>query len=130
MCYNQSMKRKYFIVAGCIIPMLLTSCPSKTFIGGDLIFSEFYSPNIYSNSAVEIANVGKKELDLSKYHINVYRDPGTTKVKPTEKIYLEGTLAPGETYIIVGIDASEEMKAKANLVTNELINNGDRKSVV
>ena len=60
------MKRKYFIVAGCIIPTLLTACPSKTFIGGDLIFSEFYSPNIYSNSAVEIANVGKKELDLSK----------------------------------------------------------------
>ena len=105
--------------------MLLTACPNnKTFIGGDLIFSEFYSPDVYANSAIELANVGKKELDLSKYHINVYRDPGSERVKPTEKIYLEGTLAPGETYIVVGIDANEQVKAKANLITNELINNG------
>ena len=119
------MKRNYLTIAGCIIPMLLTACPNnKTFIGGELIFSEFYCDKVYANSAIELANVGEKELDLSKYHINIYRDPGTNKVKPTEKIYLEGTLAPGETYIVVGIDANEQLKAKANLITNDLINNG------
>ncbi len=125
MCYNHSMKRKYFIVPVCIISMLLTACPKKnSFIGGDLIFSEFYVGEVRANRAVELANVGKKDLDLSKYHINIFRDGGQEKAKATDKIYLEGTLEPGKTYIIAYSDANEQIKAKANLISEDLLNDG------
>ena len=125
MCYNQFMKRKYFIVPVCIISMLLTACPKKnSFIGGDLIFSEFYVGEVRANRAVELANVGKKDLDLSKYHINIFRDGGQEKAKATDKIYLEGTLEPGKTYIIAYSDANEQIKAKANLISEDLLNDG------
>ena len=120
------MKRKYFIVPVCIISMLLTACPKKnSFIGGDLIFSEFYVGEVRANRAVELANVGKKDLDLSKYHINIFRDGGQEKAKATDKIYLEGTLEPGKTYVIAYSDANEQIKAKANLISEDLLNDGN-----
>ena len=103
-------------ISGCV--------KANPFIGGDLIFSEFYVGESYADRAVELANVGDKELDLSKYHINIFRDGGQEKAKPTDKIYLEGTLKSGETYVIAYSDAKEEIKAKANLISEDLLNDG------
>ena len=124
-CYNLAMKYKRFLLIGSIIPILLSGCTkANSFIGGDLIFTEFYVGEVYANRAVEIANVGNKELDLSKYHISIFRDGGQEKAKPTDKIYLEGSLQPGETYVIAYSEAKEEIKAKANLISEDLLNDG------
>ena len=119
------MNKFSLIACGLSTLLLLTACPKKnSFIGGDLIFSEFYVGEVRANRAVELANVGEKDLDLSKYHINIYRDGGQEKAKATDKIYLEGTLEPGKTYVIAYSDANEQIKAKANLISEDLLNDG------
>ena len=119
------MNKFSLVACGVSMLLLLTACPKKnSFIGGDLIFSEFYVGEVRANRAVELANVGEKDLDLSKYHINIYRDGGQEKAKATDKIYLEGTLEPGKTYVIAYSDANEQIKAKANLISEDLLNDG------
>ena len=126
-CYNQTMKRT-FTLFSLITSILLTGCSGANkknkFVGGDLIFSEFYVGEIYSNRAVELANVGDKTLDLSAYTVRLYRDGGAEKPKVTDIISLSGSLEPNETYVICYSSASEEIKSKANLVSDDFLNDG------
>lgn len=71
-----------------------------------------------------MANVGNKELDLSKYHINIYRNAGKSNVKPTETISLTGTLSPNKTFVIAYENASDELKAKADMLSADFLGDG------
>lgn len=120
------MNKRIFAISLIIPALVLTACPNKDpFIGGDLIFSELYVGEVYANRAVEIANIGKKDIDLSKYHICIYRDGGADKPnKPSDYIYLEGTLPPLKTFVIAYSDANEQIKSKADMVSDALLNDG------
>lgn len=133
-CYNRFMNKRLFFLSSLLALSLLSGCKiihrkssnsseENNFIGGDLIFSEFYVGDIYSNRAIELANVGEKTLDLSKYHINIYRDGGENP-EPTEQISLSGSLAPDNTYIIAYSGANDELKNKANLISEDFLNDG------
>ena len=115
------------LLSGCNIFKKKSSKESEPgFIGGDLIFSEFYIGENYNDRAIELTNVGTKELNLGEYKINLYADGGGDNPKPESSCidFLNGPLGPGNTYIIAFDEASEEIKSKANLITFRLVNDG------
>lgn len=93
------------------------------FIGGDLIFTELYVGNVTYNRAVEITNIGYSAIALEGYYINIYRDAGEHSY-PTESIPLSGTLNSGQSYVVAYSKASDELKNKADLVTELLMTDG------
>ena len=107
------MKKSTFILTTIITCFSLTSCNNKNDTKSDLIFSEIIEGSS-NNRAVEIYNVSEKELDLTKYKIEIQM------VSKIIEINLEGSIKPKETYSIVYSDACEELKNKANLLTEDL----------
>jgi endonuclease YncB( thermonuclease family) len=89
--------------------------------GSSLIFSEFDGGSSSSDRAVELSNLSEEALDLSAYTIAIYR--GDSK-SPTYRLPLSGSLAGKGVYVIASDTANEALKAKANLVSSMLINNG------
>ena len=84
------------ILSGCAIPDISSEKKEESSIREEvpheLIFSELYIGERYSDRAVEIANIGENTLDLSKYYINIFRDGGGEKALPSETIHLEGKI--------------------------------------
>lgn len=130
------MKKKYLL---CSILFILSSCSfnsssskgnisitdfSKlyTFVSDSkLIFSEIMTDYNVANRAIEIANIGDKDIDLKDYTVSIFRN-GVNKA--SEVISLSGTIQKEKTYVIAYSYASEEIKAKANLVTDLYMNDG------
>lgn len=85
-----------------------------------LLISEYVEGS--ANFAVELYNFTDKDANLSDYTFNVY---GKSEVTPTSIIQLNGILKAKETYVIVSsLTVSEELKAKADLLSDKLIFNG------
>ena len=89
----------------------------------ELIISEYVegSDSNFDN-AIEIFNGTGEDVDLSTYKIEIYRS-GSTSVGTT--ITLSGTLASGDTYLIVNDDADQEMLDLADYITNMQYNGDD-----
>ena len=101
-----------------------TKNASKSSKGNDdhnqLLISEYVEGN--ANFAVELYNFSDKDADLSKYTFNVY---GKASDTPTGVIELSGTLKAKETFVLVSsLSVSQELKDKADLISEELIFNG------
>ena len=122
------MKKFPLILLSVSTTLLLCNCQrtnnTPAFVGGDLIFTELYIGESYSNRAVELANVADSDLDLNEYVLNIYRNGGNGNVKPSETIALKGTLKSQETYVIAYNYANSEIQAKADLVSEDFLNDG------
>ena len=125
-------KRLLLLLASTLSLVFLTGCITKNnqnidsepqFIGGDLIFSEFYVGERYSDRAVELANVGEEAIDLSHYKLLIYRDAGKNP-KPTETIELSGTLESRKTFVICYTSANQDIKNKSDLISDDFLNDG------
>ena len=81
----------------------------------DLLISE-YVEGSKRDKAIEVYNFTDKEVDLSKYTINQYRD---TK-EPTVIVRLEGKLAPKSTYVVSSSTSSATVLDKANKTDENL----------
>lgn len=132
------MKKKYLL---CSILFILSSCSFNSFSSSSkgnisitdfskiytfvsdskLIFSEIMTDYNVANRAIEIANIGDKDIDLKDYTVSIFRN-GVNKA--SEVISLSGTIQKEKTYVIAYSYASEEIKAKANLVTDLYMNDG------
>lgn len=110
-------------LSGCITKNNQVIDPEPQFVGGDLIFSEFYVGDRYSDRAVELANVGEETIDLSHYKLLIYRDAGKNP-KPTETIELSGTLESRKTFVICYTSANQNIKNKSNLISDDFLNDG------
>lgn len=99
----------------------LTYCSDDTDYERNLIFTEFCCGQVVSDRAVEIYNMSDNEIDLSNYSLAIYRHGSE---KPSDTIKLEGILAGKKTYVITYSDSNDSFKAKADLVSSELMNNG------
>ncbi|MBE3554941.1 MAG: lamin tail domain-containing protein, partial [Thermicanus sp.] len=78
---------------------------------GDLFISE-YVEGSSSNKAIEIFNGTDHAVDLSEYSLELYPNGDTA---PNTTVTLSGTLASGETYVIVNASAVQALKDKADL---------------
>ena len=90
-----------------IFPLLLCGCSDhpkkeeKTFEfekNSPLIFSEFYKGLSSYDRAIEIYNMSDKEIDLSNYSINIYRQSENIIYS---KIKLTGSLESKDTFVVV-----------------------------
>jgi len=84
---------------------------------GDLFFSAYVEGSSW-NKAVELYNGTGKTVDLSKYYLQKQSD-GAGSFSST--LRLTGTLETGKTYTIVHKQATANLLAKANLVTDSLL---------
>ena len=116
------------ILSGCAIPDISSEKKEESSIREEvpheLIFSELYIGERYSDRAVEIANIGENTLDLSKYYINIFRDGGGEKALPSETIHLEGTLESNHTFVIAYPSAKQEILDKADMISADFLNDG------
>lgn len=92
------------------------------YVGGDLIFTELIVGDAARDRAVEIANIGNNEIDLTSYSIQIFRDGLNSG--PSEIIPLKGSILPHKTYVIAFNLACEEIFEKANLVSELFLNDG------
>lgn len=99
----------------------LTCCVEETNYERNLIFTEFCCGKLVDDRAVEIYNLSDKEIDLSKYSLAIYRHGNET---PSETISLSGKIEAKKTYVVVYSGSNDSFKAKADLISDSLMNNG------
>ena len=111
------------IIKGIILSLLclwVSSCSNKENITKtDVIFSEIVEGSS-ENRALELYNKSDKEVDLSKYSIDIQLMSGV------KTINLEGKLSPKTTYVITYSNSNEELKSKADLISDNLMFNGSQ----
>lgn len=90
-------------------------------MASDMIISE-YVEGSSNNKAIELYNGTGKEVDLSKYTLELCTNGSITV---TKTIALSGTLENDKTYVIANSSANEQIKSVANLTTGNLIHTGD-----
>ena len=121
------MKNK--LVFGCLLisSLALTGCftvkndSSSDFSfekDSPLIFSEFHRGYSSQDRAIEIFNKGSSEINLGDYSVSIYKQ---NQKQAYKTIKLSGSLNANETYVLVHDAASESLKAKANLITELMV---------
>ena len=109
-----------------LIPILLApfivSCDNVE-KDNSLIFTEFYNGDNINDRAIELTNITDNAIDLSNYKLCNYRY-NTGLDEPSEEISLSGNLEPHHAYVICYDDASNEIKALSNLISEKLLNDG------
>lgn len=99
-----------------------SSIYSGEYVGGDLIFSELYIGEAVRNRAVEIANIGDEDIDLSSYRIEIFRDGKESG--PSENIPLNGIISPNKTCVIAYNLADSNILDKADITSEYFLNDG------
>lgn len=87
----------------------------------NLIISK-YIEGATTNRAIELYNYTNSIVDLSDYKIGLFLD-GSETVSQT--ITLEGVLNPLDTFVISHTASNSEILAKADLITDKLVFNGN-----
>jgi len=90
-------------------------------VNRNLMFSTYVEGTLF-NKALELYNLSDEPIDLSDFSIAQYID-GAQEI--TTQFDLEGILLPQDVYVIVHVDAVNEMKQKADLLTDQLFFNGN-----
>ncbi len=86
-----------------------------------LFFSEYIEGSGY-NKALELANLGGTEVDMSNYSIQIFANGSTSANAP---IALSGTLSAGDVYVVANNQAANAIVAEADTVTGNISFNGD-----
>ena len=111
------------VLKGLILTVLclgVSSCSNKENITKtDIIFSEIVEGSS-ENRALELYNKSDKDVDLSKYSIDIQLMAGI------KTINLEGILPSKTTYVISYTNSNEDLKNKSDLVTEHLMFNGSQ----
>lgn len=87
----------------------------------NLIISK-YIEGASTNRAIELYNFTDEVVDLSDYKVGLFLDGSETV---SQVITLEGVLNPSETYVISYTGSNSEILAKADLITDKLVFNGN-----
>lgn len=90
-------------------------------VNRNLMISGYLEGSLF-NRAIELYNPSETIVDLSEFHLGQFLDGQEVSSYPIE---LSGYLAPGETYVIAHENSTFELMYKADLVTNELMFNGN-----
>ncbi len=86
-----------------------------------LLISKYLEGVLY-NRAIELFNSTEETIDLSTYRLSIYSD-GSEQV--SYQISLSGTINPQETYIIAYSSSDSSILVKVDLISNQLIFNGN-----
>ena len=123
MAINQNsiiMKKEMIILAAALLGMGMASA-QDTHTYSDLIISEYLEGSA-NNKAIEIYNGTGADVDLAAYSL-MKQTNGRGDYK-NEQV-LTGTLADGETFVLVNSQASDELKALGDMTSNVTSFNGN-----
>ena len=110
-CLHTALAR-YLLIPLLALPLL---------VNADVFISEYVEGSSY-NKAIEIYNSGSAPVSLSSYELKFYFN-GNASAGRT--IGLNGTLAPGATYVVAHSSAAPSLLALANLSAGGNWYNGD-----
>lgn len=74
------------------------------------------------DNGIELYNPLDSAINLSEYYISIFENGSLT---PNYEIKLEGILPSKETYVIVSLTSSDALKEKANLISSQMISDGN-----
>jgi predicted extracellular nuclease len=86
-----------------------------------MFFSEYLEGSSF-NKAIELYNPTDLILNLSEYEVRLYSN---ASLVPTNTEILTGTLAPGETLVLINDQASAAIQNQADLVSGATFFNGN-----
>jgi len=87
----------------------------------DLFFSEYLEGSSF-NKAIELYNPTGLILNLVEYEIRLYSNAAIT---PSAVDVLQGTLAPGETYVLINDQAAQAIQNQADATSGVTFFNGN-----
>lgn len=114
------MKKTMFILGSAFLGLGIASA-QETHTYSDLIISEYLEGSA-NNKAIEIYNGTGADVDLAAYSL-MKQTNGRGDYK-NEQV-LAGTLADGETFVLVNSQASDELKALGDMTSNVTSFNGN-----
>lgn len=114
------MKKTLFILGSAFLGLGIASA-QETHTYSDLIISEYLEGSA-NNKAIEIYNGTGADVDLAAYSL-MKQTNGRGDYK-NEQV-LAGTLADGETFVLVNSQASDELKALGDMTSNVTSFNGN-----
>ena len=101
--------------------LLLSACSNKDNVTDtDLIISECVVDSNIDDRAIEFYNKSDQTIDLNKYSLVIYQGSGDGHTE----IDFNGELESHKTFVIAYSNASEEIKNKADLISEYLIFDG------
>ena len=118
------MKTKHFrtlltlLLAGIFLTYGFTAFAAEA---GKVFFSA-YVEGSSNNKAVSIFNGYGVDLDLTNYEVWIYSNGNTST---SAEITLNGTLAPGEIFVLANSSADTELLALADMTSGSLTFNGN-----
>ena len=101
----------------------LTSCGSKGPLTNSMLLISEVVEGSGTNQAVELYNMGDKDITLDDYSIGIYFN---SESSPKVKVPLKGTIKPKETFIIANSGATSEIKGHNPLLDSKLIFGGNQ----
>ncbi|UJF21191.1 ExeM/NucH family extracellular endonuclease [Shewanella sp. OMA3-2] len=104
-----------------LVVIAATAISSLSHAADNPIISE-YVEGSGNNKAIELYNPSAVSIDLSQYQLKFFFNGSSTA---GSTIALVGMLNPGQTYVIADNDASSDILAKTQLVSNASFFNGD-----
>ena len=99
-----------------VLVLLLLSAPAR-----GILISEYVEGN-GSNQALELYNDAGTPHDITNFVLQIYANGS---VVPTTTITLAGTIAAGDTFVIVRSTASAALLATADATSASLVFSGD-----
>lgn len=110
-----------FLVVSTIV---LVACGGSK---SSIIISKYIQNDIdfYDNQAIELYNVSKGTINLRKYSFNIYSNGEDDINSPDYEVQLTGEIKSKETFLIVHSGASEELLELADLVSKDLVFDGN-----
>ena len=98
----------------------ILNCESGSFCE-ELFISEYVEGNS-NNKAIELYNPSPLEIDLSEYTIETWNNGAS---EPTNQQALEGTILPGDVFVLMNANAAPELAAEGDLVSQATWYNGN-----
>jgi PKD repeat protein len=98
----------------------ILNCESGSFCE-ELFISEYVEGNS-NNKAIEIYNPAPLEIDLSEYSVETWNNGATA---PTNQQDLSGTLMPGDVFVLMNANATPDLAAEGDLVSQATWFNGN-----
>lgn len=93
---------------------------SDTDTEANIIISEIYRGAEPGDVAIELFNANYRDLALSAYHLEIEKSSGGTITINYLRAYNDGSIRPGDTWVICGTNAPEHVQKTANYVDARL----------
>lgn len=119
------MHKKTTILVLLVMTLILAACGPKVSNNeyySDIVISKYYEALAMNNSVIELYNNGNDEKKLNNLTLDIYANGAASA---DYNIKLEGSIKPKSYYVIARPDAKTEILEVADMLTSDLLFNGN-----